>query len=119
MHARSRLRRWSRCWHPAAARLSPRGAAAEFWPSSDPLQLARTGAQETPRLDGAAVPVTKLPVAEHHNTTDTGGDDGRVVAVHHAAQPAVERHLFLVVAVHGFVETGRVDYREIRSAALA
>ena len=48
-----------------------------------------------------------------------GRDDGRVVAVDHAAQPAVERHLLLVVGVDRVVEAGRVDHDEVGAVALA
>src|SRR6516162_4699127 len=80
-----------------------------------------TGALARPqvaaRLHGLAVAVAELALAEDDGAAHTGRDDGIVVAVDHAPQAAVERHRFLVVAVHRFVQAGWVDHDEVRAVA--
>jgi hypothetical protein len=88
----------------------------DYGGAAAPMPLA--GAQVAARLHGVAVALPEFAAAEHDGAADTGRDDGVVVAVDHAPQAAVERHLFLVVAVHRVVEAGGVDHDEVRPVAL-
>src|SRR3954454_14415872 len=77
------------------------------------------GLQEPSGLDRLPVAITELALAEYDHAVDARGDDGPVVAVHHARQVAVERHRLLVVAVHRVVEAGRVDDDEVGAVAFS
>src|SRR6478609_9727003 len=81
--------------------------------------LRRAGLQEPSGLDRLPVAGTELALAEYDHAVDARGDDGLVVAVHHARQVAVERHLLLVVAVHRVVEAGRVYDDEVGAVAFS
>src|ERR1700704_630454 len=81
--------------------------------------LAGAGPKEATRLQCRAVALTELAVAVHDGPANARGNDRRVVAIDHPRQPAVERDLFLVIAVDRFVEACRVDHDEVRAFTFA
>src|ERR1700752_5214660 len=74
--------------------------------------------QEPAGSRGSAVTLAELTVAEYDRAADASRDHGRVVAVDHAAESAVERHLLLVIAVHRVVESSGIDHHEVSAIAL-
>src|ERR1700758_3459698 len=83
------------------------------------LSMTRSGPQIPARLHRLSIAVAELAVAEHDCAVDAGGHHGRVVAVDHAAQAAVERALLLVGRVDRVVEAGRIDHHKVGTVALA
>src|SRR5689334_14164065 len=81
--------------------------------------FAAAGAKEAAGLRRRPVAIAELTVAEDHAAVDAGSDDRGVVAVDHAAQVAVKRHLLLVIGVNRAVEAGWVDHHEVGPIALA
>src|ERR1700722_1158121 len=77
------------------------------------------GPNEAARLHCRAVTLTELAVAVHDGPANARGNDRGVVAIDHPRQPAVERDLFLVIAVDRFIEARRVDRDEVRAFPLA
>src|SRR5262245_292877 len=61
--------------------------------------VALTRPQAAARLHGLPVTLTELASAEDDGAAHARRDDGRVVAIDHAAQATVEGHLVLVVPV--------------------
>src|SRR5215210_1446901 len=77
------------------------------------------GLEEPSGFHGFAVALAELAFAENDFAVDTGCYNGRVIAVHHPRQVAIERHGLLVIGVHRVVEPGRVDDDEVGAVALA
>src|ERR1700733_6354624 len=126
MPGRSRSPQCLRCKPREAVRQFPRGVAAGSGPSSGadtrrllrPLLWTRTCPQVPARLDALAVAIAELTLAEDDGAVDPGRDHGLIIAIDHASQAAVKRNLFLVVAVHRFVQAGRIDHHAVRTVTL-
>src|SRR5258708_26695916 len=81
-------------------------------------RLPCTRPQVPARLHALPVTLTELASAEDDLAAHARRDDGRIIAIDHAAQAAVEGDLVLAIPVDGFVQVGRVDHHEVRAVAL-
>src|SRR5258705_13052820 len=86
--------------------------------SAQGRSLPCTRPQVPSRLHRLPVTLTELAVPEDDLAAHARRDDGRIVAIDHPAQAAVEGNRVLVVPVDGFVQVGRVDHHEVRAVAL-